>query len=396
MANLLDSHNYLSPDIDSISEINSDEIKLVVVLVGLPARGKSYISKKLTRYLNWIGCQSKVFNAGNTRRLNKESASNHAFFDTTNAESKGLRDSIAIETMEELIAWLSKPGNKVGIHDATNTTVERRKMLLKFMTEYDIPVLFLESICTDKEVLEQNIKMKLMSPDYIKMDPLLAMKDFKQRMENYEKVYEPIGDYEEENNIGYVKVINVGRKIIAHNIQGFTPSQIVFYLMNIHIHERSIWITRHGESEYNLHNRIGGDPGLTAIGRCYGKALSKFISNTYSDGRLLVWTSLMRRTFQTVQYLPEKFEIKTIKTLNEIYAGNCEHLTYTEVYQKYPDEIVARKKDKLRYRYINGESYLDVIERLRTVIIELERMTSDCLIVTHNAVMRTILSYFLG
>ena len=196
--------------------------------------------------------------------------------------------------------------------------------------------------------------------------------------------------------MSYVKVINVGRKIIAHNIQGFTPSQIVFYLMNIHIHERSIWVTRHGESTYNVENRIGGDPSLTDYGRQYGKALSAFIGGIYDTGKLLVWTSLMRRTFQTVQYLPDLFDIKTIKTLNEIYAGNCEGLTYNEIFQNYPNEIAARKKDKLRYRYVNGESYLDVIERLRSVIIELERLQTDVLIVTHNAVARTILSYFMG
>lgn len=28
-------------------------------MVGLPARGKTYISKKLTRYLNWIGVPTK-------------------------------------------------------------------------------------------------------------------------------------------------------------------------------------------------------------------------------------------------------------------------------------------------------------------------------------------------
>lgn len=31
----------------------------VIVTVGLPARGKTYISKKLTRYLNWIGVPTK-------------------------------------------------------------------------------------------------------------------------------------------------------------------------------------------------------------------------------------------------------------------------------------------------------------------------------------------------
>lgn len=35
----------------------------VIVMIGLPARGKTYMSKKLTRYLNWIGVPTK----GSTR-----------------------------------------------------------------------------------------------------------------------------------------------------------------------------------------------------------------------------------------------------------------------------------------------------------------------------------------
>ena len=31
----------------------------MIVMVGLPARGKTYIAKKLTRYLNWIGVPTK-------------------------------------------------------------------------------------------------------------------------------------------------------------------------------------------------------------------------------------------------------------------------------------------------------------------------------------------------
>jgi hypothetical protein len=42
--------------------------KLIVGMVGLPARGKSYTSKKIVRYLSWIGLQAKVFNIGDYRR----------------------------------------------------------------------------------------------------------------------------------------------------------------------------------------------------------------------------------------------------------------------------------------------------------------------------------------
>ena len=41
-------------------------------MVGLPARGKTYISKKLCRYLNWIGINTKVFNLGDYRRKLKD------------------------------------------------------------------------------------------------------------------------------------------------------------------------------------------------------------------------------------------------------------------------------------------------------------------------------------
>lgn len=37
-------------------------------MVGLPARGKTYISRKLLRYLTWLGYNCKVFNIGNYRR----------------------------------------------------------------------------------------------------------------------------------------------------------------------------------------------------------------------------------------------------------------------------------------------------------------------------------------
>lgn len=45
-------------------------------------------------------------------------------------------------------------------------------------------------------------------------------------------------------------------------------------------------------------------------------------------------------------------------------------------------------------RYPNGESYLDVIQRLEPVIIELEREKESVLIVAHQAILRAIYGYF--
>ena len=42
--------------------------KVVVGFVGLPARGKSYLARKLAYYLNWMGVTTKIFNHGDYRR----------------------------------------------------------------------------------------------------------------------------------------------------------------------------------------------------------------------------------------------------------------------------------------------------------------------------------------
>jgi 6-phosphofructo-2-kinase len=200
-------------------------------MVGLPARGKSYICKKLQKYLTWCGFNSQIFNVGNKRRIEAKdtalrtiavapssssscSVSSHDsyFFDANNAEAAAVREKLAADTLEELIDWLHG-GGKVAIHDATNSTYLRRKTLTERVSkEIGVKCFFIESICSDPELLEQNISMKLKGPDYINMEPKKAIEDFKNRIKNYEKVYQTISDEEEKQNMSYIKIIDVGRK----------------------------------------------------------------------------------------------------------------------------------------------------------------------------------------
>lgn len=52
--------------------------------------------------------------------------------------------------------------------------------------------------------------------------------------------------------------------------------------------------------------------------------------------------------------------------------------------ESFPEEYAAREKDKLRYRYPRGESYLDIIARLEPVIFEMERQKKPLLIIAHQ------------
>jgi 6-phosphofructo-2-kinase len=79
------------------------------------------------------------------------------------------------------------------------------------------------------------MRLKLSGPDYKDKDPVVALKDFKTRVENYETAYEPLGEWEEEQDVQYCKLINVGKKVIANNISGYLSGQAVFYLMNFNL-----------------------------------------------------------------------------------------------------------------------------------------------------------------
>ena len=119
-----------------------------------------------------------------------------------------------------------------------------------------------------------------------------------------------------------------------------------------HIVPRSIYLTRHGESEYNLHGRIGGDSQLSARGRQYSRLLAQYIGKQRIP-RLRVWTSQFKRTIQTAEGIQAPQE--RWKALNEIDAGICEEMKYEEIQETYPEEFALRDQDKFHYRYPKGE-----------------------------------------
>ena len=235
-------------------------------MVGLPARGKSYITKKVTRYLNWLQHDTRIFNVGEKRRVatsgpgrpmpgfqawsavptsssqteswtapSLDQVLNHkilhnspspagtvlvnggippivpadgelpppaldisgpshvtservqhltngvsqkspssskrssilgtdrcetieqsaSFFDPENSEAAGLREQLAMETLDDLLDFLLYQNGSVGIFDATNSTLERRKSIMNKIRERagpELGVLFLESQCIDENV----------------------------------------------------------------------------------------------------------------------------------------------------------------------------------------------------------------------------------------------------
>ncbi|GFO44995.1 6-phosphofructo-2-kinase/fructose-2,6-bisphosphatase [Plakobranchus ocellatus] len=363
----------------------------VIAMVGLPARGKTYISKKLTRYLNWIGVSTKVFNVGEYRRAKTDKYRNHEFFKADNTQAKELRSRVAMLAMEDAAKFLEKGGGEVAVVDATNTSRSRREILVDMFTvKRNFKLFFVESICDEPAIIEANIlDVKVCSPDYEGMDTSVALEDFLKRIEHYKQEYETL-DYKHDKDISFIQIFNQGERFIVNKLAGHLQSRVVYYLMNIHVLPRTIYLTRHGESEMNLQGRIGGNSDLSEQGEKYAEELGKFVENENIPD-LKVWTSELKRTIQTARCIDAPKE--HWKALNEIDAGICEGMTYEEIQDQYPQDFADRDQDKYHYRYPSGESYQDLVARLEPVILELERH-ENVMVICHQAVLRCLLAYF--
>jgi 6-phosphofructo-2-kinase/fructose-2,6-biphosphatase 2 len=163
---------------------------------------------------------------------------------------------------------------------------------------------------------------------------------------------------------------------------------------------KTIYLTRHGQSENNIKGIIGGDSNLTSKGIEYAKKLGLFLKNE-NLSNINLWTSTKIRTNQTLNHAIDNMgsynlrnKHKIFKNLDEINAGICEEMTYKEIKEKYPEEYKSRQNNKLQYKYLNGESYLDLIDRLEPIINKLNNTIDPVVVISHNAIIRVLVSYY--
>lgn len=99
-------------------------VKHVLIMVGLPGRGKTFLCNKLKCYLNWLGHNTKHINVGQFRRKQKDEKEVQAadFFDNNNQEGIEARNRALEAALQEVHDYLATETGQVVIFDATNTT----------------------------------------------------------------------------------------------------------------------------------------------------------------------------------------------------------------------------------------------------------------------------------
>lgn len=148
--------------------------KIVCIMVGLPARGKSYISRRLAHYVSFFyGAPAKVFNVGDYRRKIARTTSMADFFDSSNQAAMKARAQACEEALTDLKRWIGETPSQqqrldqklhqsgdfgsLAIFDATNSTQSRRAWLVEQLKDTGAKVIFIESVCRDERLVQQNI-----------------------------------------------------------------------------------------------------------------------------------------------------------------------------------------------------------------------------------------------
>lgn len=368
----------------------SDE-KLYIVLMGLPARGKSTLAVRLRDAFQKSGIASRIFNNGNLRRLYRplDETANSDFYSPENNAAVALREGFARLNMERAKTYLRSNG-RVAILDATNARRARRAAIEKHLNDH--PLLFIECINDDEDILHLSIQEKINLPEFAHLKDRAAQ-EFLKRIDYYKMIYEPL---KPERN--YLRIDSLQNMIIEEKHSDVIPfyERLRDYIVTDEV--KNLFLIRHTETEYNVANRIGGNSKLTPKGRAQAVALGLFFKKKKIS---YIFTSEKNRTMDTARAIcdmQDDCRIISLKEFNEINAGICEKMTYEDIERKLPHVFKKRGADKYHYVYPEGESYETMKPRITQGIKKaffLNRRAKNIMIVGHQAVNRMILSHFL-
>jgi probable phosphoglycerate mutase len=159
----------------------------------------------------------------------------------------------------------------------------------------------------------------------------------------------------------------------------------------------TIYITRHGQTEWNVEKRMQGwsDSPLTELGIQQAKWLEERLKDTKLD---VIYSSPINRALSTANIVNSKrnIPIYTDLRLKEINMGIWEGLTQDEIQKSYSKELYNFWNVPELYKPYNGETFYQIRQRTEEFIKEIisKNIGKDILIVTHTITLKSIMCFF--
>lgn len=200
--------------------MNHSETKYIIIMVGLPARGKSFLSQKLNSLFNFLDIRSEIFNLGSYRRKNSNSNFDSHYFAPDNVQAKSEREKFARLALEDAFEFLKAPSNHAAIYDGTNLLLERREYLRSVLIDKNVKVIWIQLECDNQSLVSLNVtKSKLDLKDYeMVKDKSTAYSDFMKRIEEYQKSAVKISNKEitDHPRESFILIREMGSEIEFH------------------------------------------------------------------------------------------------------------------------------------------------------------------------------------
>jgi len=160
-----------------------------------------------------------------------------------------------------------------------------------------------------------------------------------------------------------------------------------------------LYLTRHGETEWNVIHRMQGsmDSPLTELGVRQAEGLKAVLDTVHIDA---IYASPSPRAMRTAGILRGEREIPLAgsESFMEMRFGIWEGRVHSEVQAQYPEKWDTFWNDPEKFAVQGGETYVQVQTRALAMLDEIVRKQSGktILIVTHTIVIKLLLAQFLG
>lgn len=158
-----------------------------------------------------------------------------------------------------------------------------------------------------------------------------------------------------------------------------------------------LYLTRHGETEWNLEGRIQGsrDSALTEKGIQQARQLGKWLANTHIDR---VYSSSSQRAYQTARLIVgnRDLSIVPVDELKEMNLGIWEGCKFAEIQEMYEEQFQTFWSTPHLLSDCPRESFESLKSRVVSAIVKIieENPGKDILIVAHAIALKSIMSYF--
>lgn len=415
---------------------------MIVIMVGLPGRGKTYVAQHILRYFMWNHYKCCRFTHQSYR---KRATGTAASFPTHVPDAERLTSALLATEINE---YFSTGGN-LAIIDGTHSTQLRRQTLREILLERTgLPsnrIIFVEVFSNDHALIMSNV---LLAKEASRDPSPTFVEDYMTNMRQHEEVYKTL-TAQTDGEISFIRIENQ-QTYNLNRIDGWLQSRLAYMLHNLRHTPLPLYMTRSGEYEDLVSGRVGGNSRLSKAGEAYSKALFEFMKNEMCGQHFVVMSSCAARCTQTVRHfvhaalknrevvqeppapahLPPpplsqalgsseslsssqgsqsgiapsvstlsnetaNCRVAYFPTLDDINHGDCEGQLWSDINATLPNTMASMKGDPYHVAWPNGESLDQLFTgRLEPHIHEIQASSQPVLVVSHTSLIQGFFAYF--